>query len=152
MSAGTRWFASPLTGTAGVIAGLCLLAIPLRKLTSAEPVAAVQAATVQPSSKETSAVLRLRLLAPATGVTVTSTDGKILLEKQDLAAGETEFDATIPFADGHAELLLDADLGEGTAEKAIFLTVMPDGFEDQTRFVIGSGAVSESLHFEWHTH
>ena len=152
MSSSARWFASPLTGTAGVIAGLCLLAIPLRKLTSAEPVAAVKTAAVQPSSKETPAVLRLRLLAPAAGVTVTTAEGKVLLEKQDLAVGETEFDALIPFADGQAELLLDADLGAGDAEKAIFLTVMPDGFEDQTRFVIGSGAVSESLHFEWHTH
>ena len=41
---GPRWFASPLAGTAGVLAGLGLLAIPLRKLTSVEKAPAVQAA------------------------------------------------------------------------------------------------------------
>ena len=33
-----RWLTSPLAGTAGVIAGLCLISIPLRQLTSAPPV------------------------------------------------------------------------------------------------------------------
>ena len=62
---GPRWLKSPLAGTACVLAGLGLLAIPLRKLTATEhdpPMQAVPAAT---AAKEIHAVLRLRLLTPA---------------------------------------------------------------------------------------
>ena len=33
-----------------------------------------------------------------------------------------------------------------------FLTVMPDGREDQTRYLIGSGESSETLTFAWPAH
>jgi hypothetical protein len=139
-------------GTAGVLAGLCLLAIPLRKLTSAEPVPQVRAATPVVSSKEIAAVLRLRLLAPAKRLTLKTAEGNILLDAQQPAAGESEHDAVIPFEDNRLELTLQADFGGDAKETAVFLTVMPDGFEDQTRFAIGTGTLDESLSFEWNVH
>ena len=149
---GNHWFASPLAGTAGVLAGLCLLAVPLRKLTSAAPVPAAPAAKPVAASNEISAVLRLRMLAPATRVTLRCATGKIVLEQKNLPAGESEHDAMIPFDDGRVELILQADFGDAAADTAVFLTVMPDGFEDQTRYAIGSGVIEEPLLYEWHVH
>lgn len=145
-----RWLASPLVGTAGVLAGLCLLAIPLRKLTSAEPVPQVRVASSAASSKEIAAVLRLRLLAPAKRLTLKTADGRILLEMENPAAGESEHDAVIPFEDDKVDLTLHADFGEAAAETAVFLTVMPDGYEDQTRYAFGNGVLEDSLVFAWH--
>jgi hypothetical protein len=150
MISGKRWFASPLAGTAGVLLGLGLLAVPLRKLTSAQPVADAKA-VVEAHSATMPAVMRLRLLAPARGLSVKTADGAVLLDAGDLEAGESSHDVVIPFDGGHLEVLLEADFG-AVAETAVFLTVMPDAFEEQTRFAIGSGAVSEWLEFEWHTH
>jgi hypothetical protein len=148
---GTRWFASPLAGTAGVLAGLGLLSIPLRKLTSAEPVPSVQAAPATAAAHELPAVLRLRLLVPASRVNVLDEQGKMLLDLSETPAGESEHDVRIPFEAGRMELTLQAEFS-GEAETALFLTVMPDGYEDQTRYTIGTGALEETLHFEWHVH
>jgi hypothetical protein len=148
---GSRWFASPLAGTAGVLAGLGLLSFPLRKLTSAEPVPAVRAAPAVTSTREIPAVLRLRLLAPASRVSVLDEQGKALLDLGETPAGESEHDVVIPFENNRLELTLQAEFG-GEAETALFLTVMPDGYEDQTRYTIGGGAFEETLHFEWHVH
>jgi hypothetical protein len=145
------WFASPLAGTAAVIAGLALLAVPLMKLTSDTPPAAPPAAAVA-SLTEIPAVLRVRLLGAAERVTVKTAAGKVLLDETDLPAGESEHDAVIPFDGRNAELTLHADFSGSSTDTAVFLTVMPDGYEDQTRFAIGGGAVEESLHFEWHEH
>jgi hypothetical protein len=144
-----RWLASPLTGTAGVLAGLCLLAIPLRKLTSGSAVPAISNAPAVVSSAEIHAVLRLKLLAPAKRVTLKTADGKVLLDQQPVAAGESEHDAAIPFEGETAELALSADFGDATSETAVFLTVMPDGREDQTRYATGSGSIAETLRFDW---
>ena len=148
---GSRWFASPLAGTAGVLAGLGLLSIPLRKLTSAEPVPAIQAAPAVVAARELPAVLRLRLLAPASRVAVLDEQGKPLLALGETAAGESEHDVVVPFEGGRLELTVQAEFGGGE-ETALFLTVMPDGYEDQTRYTIGTGALEETLHFEWHVH
>jgi hypothetical protein len=43
-----------------------------------------------------------------------------------------------------------ADFGDQAAETAEFLTVMPDGYEEQTRYVTGSGLLEETLRYEWH--
>lgn len=143
-----RWLGSPLAGTAGVLAGLCLIAIPLRKLTSAPP-------ALFPASRETSAVgipsvLRVKLLAPADQLLVKSPDGAVLLDMRQPSAGESEHDATLPIADGGLDLVLLADFGDSRAETAVFLTVMPDGIEGQTRYSTGGGLLEETLHYEWH--
>ena len=50
------------------------------------------------------------------------------------------------------DLTLQADFGEASPETAGFLTVMPDGYEDQTRYAIGTGRLEETLRYEWHPH
>lgn len=146
-----RWLASPLAGTAGVLAGLCLLAIPLRQLTSAPPAKPV--AQAEPSSKQIPAVLRIKLLAPAKRLLVKTPDGAVLLDMAQPAAGESEHDAAFPIADGGIDLVLSAEFGDSPTETAVFLTVMPDGREEQTRYATGNGLLEETLHFEWrHEH
>lgn len=148
-----RWLASPLAGTAGVLAGLCLIAIPLRKLTSAPPLPAVRAAPVVVSATEIPAVLRIKSLAPAKRLTLKTTDGTVLLDRLAAEAGESEHDVALRFTDGELDILLHADFGDHPSETAVFLTVMPDGHEEQTRYATGSGVIEEILRYEWpHTH
>lgn len=147
---GPRWLASPLAGTATVLAGLCVLAIPLCKLTSQEPAPPWHATQTVPGSGEIPAVLRLRLLAPAKHLTVQTAAGKILLDLRNPAAGESEHDAVIPLADNGLDLTLLADFGDGGSETAVFLTVMPDGYADQTRYAVGNGRMEAPLRYEWH--
>lgn len=154
MSEARRWLATPLAGTVGVILGLCLLAIPLRKLTSAQAVRAEIGSkeTVNKSGKEpTPGVMRLKLLSPAKAVLIKTADDIILLGPLDLEAGETEYDVSLPFESDELHLILEAEIGDA-ADSALFLTVMPDGLEGMTRYIIGSGPVSESLNYEWHAH
>jgi hypothetical protein len=141
-----------LAGTACVLAGLGLLAIPLRKLTSAAPAPAAPATRTVASPGAIPAVLRLRLLAPASRLVVTTAAGEILLDKRDLSPGESEHDAMIAVGDGGLDLTLQADFDGSGPETAAFLTVMPDGYEDQTRYVIGTGRIKEPLRYEWRTH
>lgn len=148
-----RWLTSPLAGTAGVLAGLCLISIPLRKLTSAPPVAAVMPAGPVVAGDAIPAVLRLKLLAPARMLRLETTDGGTLLDKKDLDAGESEHDVALRFTDNECEIGLVADFGDQASETAVFLTVMPDGYEEQTRYATGSGVLEETLRYEWpHTH
>jgi hypothetical protein len=145
----TRWHASPLAGTAGVLAGLALLAIPLRELTGRPQVVPSVAAPVE-THQLTPTVLRLKLLDPVERLAIRTTDGRLLLESEAMPAGESEHDAEIPLDDGVCELVLTATAGDG--ETAVFLTVMPDGFPDETRYATGSGELEETLRFEWHIH
>ncbi len=145
-----RWLTSPLAGTAGVIAGLCLISIPLRQLTSAPPVAAVMPAAALVAGDEIPAVLRVKLLAPAKRLRLADSDGTTLLDAMNLEAGESEHDAALRFTDGELDIILHADFGDATAETAVFLTVMPDGREEQTRYATGSGVLEETLRYEWH--
>ena len=145
----SRWLASPLAGTAGVLAALSLLAIPLRQLTSARRPLAAPAMAAAAAPGGIHSVLRLRLLAPATRVVVTTAAGTKLLDRCDLVAGESEHDAVLPLVAGGIDLALRADFSAGGTETAVFLTVMPDGYEDQTRFGIGRGRIDEPLRYEW---
>ncbi len=148
----SRWLTSPLAGTAGVIAGLCLLAIPLRKLTTAQAVPSV-VAEVAVSSAEIPAVLRIKLLAAAKNLRLQTPAGVVLLEQAFTDAGESEHDVSLPFPDGTIDLIVRADFGELASETAVFLTVMPDGHEEQTRYATGSGVLEETLSYSWsHTH
>jgi hypothetical protein len=144
-----RWLASPLTGTAGVLVCLCLVSIPLRRLTSAAPVV-MQPATVVPAAGEIPAVLRLKLLAPAKRLSLQNGSGKILLDLRDLTAGEFEHDVALGFADDEIDILLHADFSGHQSETAVFLTVIPDGHEELTRYATGNGMLEETLRYEWH--
>jgi hypothetical protein len=141
---------SPLAATAGVLAGLGLLALPLRKLTSAEPVRA--AAVSAPASESVPAWLTLKLLAPAKSVTLKTASGVVLWQLAETPAGDVETQASLAAGQDGLDLMLSVDFGGNTAETAVFLTIAPDGFEDQTRHAIGSGRIEEPLHFSWHEH
>ena len=146
-----RWLSSPLVGTAGVIAGLCLISVPLRMLTSAPP--AAPPAPVAVETDQTHAVLRLKLLAPAERVAVSGPDGLVLLEIGNAEAGESEHDVALELVDDGVDLDLAIEGSRATGETAAFLTVMPDGREERTRYAIGEGDFGEILRFEWpHTH
>jgi len=141
---------SPLAGTAGVLATLGLLAIPLHKLTSHRPAPAASHRAALPSTDTpTAAILRLKLLAPARSLRLRTEDGTLLLDLADVAAGESECDALLPIRHDTLELLLNAELDDGPADTAIFLTVMPDAREAQTRYVLGSGSLAQPLRFNW---
>jgi len=146
-----RWLTSPLVGTAGVMAGLFLISFPMRKLTSAAPVALPVPVVAGPS--EIPAVLRLRLLAPAKRVVVATADGRILLEKNDAPAGESEHDTVLNLAYGETDLALSVESVEEEYETAVFLTVLPDGREERTGHAIGAGVFGDTLHYGWpHAH
>jgi hypothetical protein len=145
---------SPLAGTAGVLVALGALAIPLRQLTSAgpPPQSRVAAAQVSAANDSTPVLLRLKLLTPARSIRINTEDGKTQLDLTNLAAGESEHDVALPLADGRLDLMLEADLGDGPSDTAVFLTVMPDAREEQTRFIIGRGTLAEPLRYDWHQH
>jgi hypothetical protein len=139
-----------LTGTAGVIAGLCLLSVPLRKLTSAPPAREVTATAPTVSAATIPTVLRIKLLAPARKLSVTTHDGTVLLELLDRAVGESEHDVAVRLTDDELDLTLAAEFEAESGETAVFLTVMPDGYEEKTAYATGGGVIEESLRFEWH--
>ena len=151
----TRWHTSPLLATAVVLVGLCLLAVPLHRLTSATPPPLPLPPSVPAASAGSSitAVLRVKLLAPARDIRLETLDGIVLLEAESLPAGESEHDATVALDDGTLALALRAAFDDEVMETAVFLTVLPDGHEEQTRFATGAGVLEETLYFEWsHAH
>jgi hypothetical protein len=148
----TRWLASPLTGTAGVMAGLALLAIPLREMTSAPTAPQAAKAATQDNAAQTTAVLRLKLLDPARRIVLRDTQGGVLLDIASPAAGETEHDLRLPIHDGALGVQLSADFDPATGETAVFITVVPDGLEEQTLYATGAGSLEETLDYEWSHH
>lgn len=148
----TRWHTSPLLATIVVLAGLCLLAVPLHRLTSATPAPAPAVAAVVERA-ELPAVLRVKLLAPAREFRVETPDGRVLVEAAPLPAGESERDVVVALDHGVLDLTLRATFADDAAETAVFVTLLPDGHDEQTRFATGAGLIGETLHFEWpHSH
>ncbi|MBN8460826.1 MAG: hypothetical protein J0M04_23600 [Verrucomicrobia bacterium] len=142
---------SPLAATAIIVAALGALAIPLRHLTTSDgnaPAPASPAATPAQAA-DTPAILRLKLLSPAKSVRVLTSSGKVLLQLDQPPAGESEHETKLPLADGKTDLTLEADLGDTAADTALFLTVMPDALDPQTRYLIGTGQLTESFAFTW---
>lgn len=142
---------SPLAATAGVLAGLGLMAIPLRQLTSAPPMPAVKT----PSADAVTAVpawLTLKLLAPAKSVILKTATGQVLWELAETPAGDAETRIGIPLDEGELDVTLTVSFGDAPAETAVFLTIAPDGLEEQTRHAIGSGLIEEPLRFTWPVH
>lgn len=142
---------SPLAATAGVLVGLALLSIPLRQITSAAPMAAQPVAAIAPTNS-LPAWLTLKLLTPAKSVSVKTTGGQVLWELAETPAGDLETQAPLPLDQGELDLTVDLDFGDNPAETAAFLTIAPDGLEEQTRHAIGSGRIEESLRFIWQLH
>ena len=66
--------------------------------------------------------------------------------------GEEEADVQLLLLDDALELRVEADFGDESHETALFLTVLPDGIEEQTHYLIGSGSLDEILHYEWDLH
>ncbi len=146
-----RWLTSPLVGTAGVIAGLGLISVPLRMLTSAPPAAPPVEVVVTEEGMQ--AVLRLKLLAAAERVVIRAMDGRILWEMTEVEAGESEQDVALALVDDGMDLDLAIEGSRATGETAAFLTVLPDGREERTRFTTGEGDFGDILRFEWpHNH
>lgn len=142
-----RWFTSPLVGTAGVLAGLCLLVVPLRKLTT--PARPETAPSTNAATTEIPVVLRLKLLVPAKSLRLATGTGTVLLDLTNPAAGESTHDARVPLEAEGLDLDLRADFGVGTPETAVFLTVMPDGYEGKTCYAAGNGVLEETLRYDW---
>lgn len=146
---GSRWHASPLAGTAVVFACLGVIAVPLSRLTGG--VAAVAPAKVSQSAPveagRVPAVVRVKLLDPAARFEIAAADGAVLLRLDAPPAGESEHDIVVPIDAGVVELQVRA--GCGSDETAVFVTLMPDGREEQTRYLTGAGEIEDTLRFEW---
>jgi hypothetical protein len=142
---------SPLSATAGVIAGLALLAIPMRQLTSAPPVP-VPTAVPTAASNVVRTWLKLKLLTPAKSMTLSNPAGDVIWKLAETPAGDVENDIELQLVEGTLDLTLHVEFGDQAGETAVFLTLLPDGLEEQTRHAIGSGSIEESLHFSWPIH
>lgn len=143
---------SPLAGTTVVLVALGALAIPLYRLTSNDdaPSPSLTATSAAPADQAaTPALLRLKLLAPAVSIRIRSADGTTLLTLDHPPAGESEHDAALSLTSGRLDLTIEADLGEQPSDTALFLTVMPDALDPQTRFLIGTGSLTESWTLTW---
>ena len=142
---------SPLMATAVVFFGLGLLAIPLTQLTAQKPVSRHPEphSAVTPSQVRLPTLLRVRLLKPARSLNVRTEEGQILWQANNLPIGESEHDAEIEMREHGVVLQVEADFGENADDTALFLTLMPDGLREETRYSIGSNRLEETLHFRW---
>lgn len=140
-----------MIGTAAVLAIMAGLAWPLHHLTKPAGRAPDAAPALAPASQAViPALVRVKLLAAAVSVVVTDAEGAVLLALENPAAGESEHDAELPLtAEGRCEVRVAVDFGSGGVETALFLTLMPDGLEPATRFLTGSGRVTEEFRFQW---
>lgn len=144
-----RWLASPLTGTVVVFGCLAVIAVPLSRLTSgaAVVVPAGVPQSVPVEAGRVPAVVRVKLLDPADRLEIVSADGAGLLRLDAPAAGESEHDIVVPSDAGVIEL--QVRVACGSDETAVFVTLMPDGREEQTRYLTGAGDLEDTLRFEW---
>ena len=143
-----KCFRSPLAATAGVILGMVAIAIPLRYLTSGNATIAPQAPS-HGSQALTPAWISLRLLAPVKSATLQSADGETIWRLDATPAGEVEIRKPLPLAKHRLELILNIEWAEPSAESAAFLNIAPDGLQESTRYLIGSGTARELLTFTW---
>lgn len=147
-----NWLTSPLAATAVVCLVLAMLAVPLRSLTTGRDEVQLRVPGGQLDAGDAarfSGVLRVRLLAPVVSLRVGTTEGELLWAAGELGAGEHEVDVGFSLFDNALELLVDADFGAIEEDTALFITVLPDGVEEQTQYVIGAGRIDEVLFYEW---
>ncbi len=155
-----NWLSSPLAATIVVCATLAALSIPLRRLTTDRVVVELPVVDMVVDHSDHGpghehafpGVLRLRLLAAADSVKVSTTGGITLWEEANLEAGEHEVDADLLLIEDALELLVEVDFGDLADDTAIFLTVLPDGVNEKTHYAIGSGRIEDILFFEWDLH
>ena len=148
---------SPLMATLVVCAGMAAIAVPLRELTSRDHVSVAGVSGGEENSyahgddygQDISGFLRIKLLAPAKSLRVSTTDGDLLWNAEHLPAGESQTEADLVLIEDSLELLVEVNFGDEGDETAFFLTVLPDGVEEQTCYAIGSGRVEEILNYEW---
>jgi len=146
---------SPLAATAIVCATMAVLALPLRHLTrepsgtTPQPNQIPNATT--PGQRSVEAIIHLRLLAKASSLELRTTSGTLLWSDSNLHAGEHQKKIALPIEDHRLELIVSAEFATSQPETALFLTILPNGMEEQTRFAIGTGTVNELLDFHWPT-
>ena len=142
--------ASPLFSTVGVLAGLGLLAWPLREMTRSTVATAVPSPVAEaPVPPGVPGVLRLRLLSAADSVEISDERGTTLWKSGPLGAGEHEAAVRFPLAGSDLELLVKATWPRPEGETALFVTVLPDHREDRTAYAIGAGRIEAPLEFHW---
>lgn len=150
------WLVSPLMATLVVCAGLSAIAVPLHELTSRDrPVSVDESSSnllENDHVHEMRGVLRVKLLVPAKSLRVSTTSGDLLWQVVNPPAGESDSEVNLLLVDDGLELLVEADFGDATGETALFLTVLPDGVEEQTRYAIGSAQVEEIFSYSWDLH
>ena len=146
---------SPLTGTAAVLTGMALLAIPLHQLTSKPAANLTTTPAATPASEPTHpaattpTVLRLKLLAPAPRIHLSTPAGLTLLALENVPAGESEHDIQLPIDDLSAEFTINATLAPGPPETALFLTLIPDNLPEKTTFLTGNNQLTDTQEVDW---
>lgn len=146
-----RPFRSPLLGTALVLAALAVVALPLHRLTAhGGKTADAPVAEIKTDTAHTPAILRIRALDVIHDIEIRSARDLVLYRADTMEPGEIEADVEILLEEEAVELHLGARAGD--KETAVFVTLLPDGREERTAYAIGSGALDESLRFEWEHH
>lgn len=147
-----RRFRSPLLGTALVLAALAVLAVPLHRLTARRGQTVTDnAAEISSESGTTRTILRVRVLEALENWEIKTTHGHVLHRADLFEPGEMEKDVELLLDQDEVELLLSARAGE--KDTAVFVTLLPDGYEERTAYAIGAGLLKETLHFHWeHVH
>lgn len=145
-----RWLGSPLIATGVVVVGLWGVSYPLRRLTSGvESVVRVSPVEKRGEEEKLHAVIRVKHFEKIRSLRVSDERGLVVLEVKDLEAGEHEYDVTMRIHERMVEWKLGVEMEDGGGETAVFMTVMPDGMEDRTNYVIGEGMIEELIRYEW---
>lgn len=144
----SRSFSSPLLGTLLVLLAVSLLAVPLHRLTASgeKPNREATAETVS-LSETTHAILRVRILDALEEIEIRTAEDRVLYRADSMKPGEVEDDVEILLEKNELDLHLRARAGE--KETAVFITLLPDGYEECTAYAIGSGTMEETLRFRW---
>lgn len=140
--------ASPLVGTMAVLIALGILSVPLRRLTQSEAISP-QVIEVKSTDSRVHGVVRIKVLKKIDRVVFRGLNGEICFEMKDLEMGEHEKDCELRLEGEVLTGRVEVDFGAHEQESAIFVTVMPDGYEERTCYVIGAGEVGETIRLVW---
>jgi hypothetical protein len=147
MTTSTRSGISPLRATMVAALLLAAAAVPLAKLTGRAEAPQPSAEPSIPRTGSLPCVLRLRTFDPLENLSLRAADGTLLFSTSTLPPGETEHDITLPIIDQEAALHLRAHAG--SKDTAVSVTLLPDGLEDKTLWLDGTGGVDGTLRFDW---
>ncbi len=135
-----------------LIAALCLLAIPLKKLTSGQSIISnkKQAENVQTDSKQQEVACHFKLHASSTLKRVEIKMGEELLwKKEEGIEPSEEFEGKLAIVEGKSYLTVNAEFSEDVTEQAIRLEVWPEGIEEKMTTLWGQGSVLEEVEYAW---